>query len=34
MFEKQAGQGGPEAVIDLAEERSEGEACLIVAQAW
>jgi PAS domain-containing protein len=34
MFEKQASTGGPEAVIDAAQERSEGEACLIVAQAW
>jgi PAS domain-containing protein len=34
MFEKQASRGGPEAVLEAARERSEGEACLIVAQAW
>lgn len=34
MFEKQASEGGPQAIIDAARERSEGEACLIVAQAW
>jgi PAS domain-containing protein len=34
MFEKEASRGGPQAVLEGARERSEGEACLIVAQAW
>jgi serine phosphatase RsbU (regulator of sigma subunit) len=33
-FEKQASRGGPQAILEAARERSEGEACLIVAEIW